>query len=388
MQKEIIQTSRILIVDDQPQNVLLLERTLKAAGYKNLAGVTDSREVLKTFTEFHPDLVAMDLRMPHVDGFDLLRQLRSRVPSGSFVPVLVLTADNSRKAKQDALALGAKDFLTKPIDVAEALLRIYNLLETRWLHVELQLHSHTLEEKVRLRTEELEQAQMEILQRLALAAEYRDDSTGQHTQRVGEWAALLGRASGLSKEHVELIRLAAPLHDIGKIGIPDRILLKPGKLTAEEYGYIKRHADIGRIILSGSKFPILQMAERIALYHHERWNGTGYYRLQGDAIPLEARIVSIADTFDVITHARPYKGAASIAVALDVISQEKGKQFDPDLATAFIELQRTRNLIDLRDALNDQEGPGEVSADHAMGSVATRLDETEFEPQAFDRGVN
>lgn len=362
MQKQIIQNSRILIVDDQPQNVLLLQRTLEGAGYKNLAGVTDSREVLKTFSEFHPDLVALDLRMPHVDGFDLLRQLRSRVPAGSFVPVLVLTADNSRKSKQEALALGAKDFLTKPIDVAEALLRIYNLLETRWLYVELQLHSHNLEEKVRVRTEELEQAQLEILQRLALAAEYRDDSTGQHTQRVGQWAALLGRASGLSKEYVELIRLAAPLHDIGKIGIPDGILLKPGTLTAEEYVHIKRHADIGRIILSGSKFPILQMAERIALYHHERWDGAGYHGLRGDAIPLEARIVSIADTFDVITHARPYKEAASIDVALDVICQEKGKQFDPDLATTFIELQPTRSLIDLQDALGDQEVPGEEIA--------------------------
>jgi len=354
MRKEIIQTSRILIVDDQPQNVLLLERTLQGAGYKNLASVTDSREVLNTFTEFHPDLVAMDLRMPHVDGFDLLRQLRSRVPAGSFVPVLILTADNSRKAKQEALALGAKDFLTKPIDVAEALLRIYNLLETRWHNVELQLHSRTLEEKGRLRTEELEQAQLEILQRLALAAEYRDDSTGQHTHRVGQWAALLGRASGLSKEHVELIRLAAPLHDIGKIGIPDNILLKPSKLTADEYIHIKRHADIGRIILSGSKFPILQMAERIALNHHERWDGAGYYGLKGDAIPLEARIVSIVDTFDVITHARPYKEAASAEVALDAICQEKGKQFDPDLATTFIALLPTRSLIDLSGALYDE----------------------------------
>jgi PleD family two-component response regulator len=141
MQKEIIQASRILIVDDQAANVLLLERALRAGGYNNLASITDSRKALATFTEFEPDLVAMDLRMPHVDGFDLLKQLRSRIPSDAFVPVLVLTADNSRKAKQDALTLGAKDFLTKPIDVAEALLRIYNLLETRWLHVELRRES-------------------------------------------------------------------------------------------------------------------------------------------------------------------------------------------------------------------------------------------------------
>jgi PleD family two-component response regulator len=145
MQKEIIQASRILIVDDQADNVLLLKKTLQTAGYTHIAGVTDSRETLRVFTEFQPDLVAMDLRMPHVDGFSLLKQFPSRVPSGTFVPVLVLTSDNSRKARQEALALGAKDFLTKPIDIAEALLRIYNLLETRWLHTELRRHTDTLE---------------------------------------------------------------------------------------------------------------------------------------------------------------------------------------------------------------------------------------------------
>jgi putative two-component system response regulator len=357
MQKEIIQSSRILIVDDQPQNVLLLERTLQSAGYRYLASVTDSRNVVKTFTEFHPDLVAMDLRMPHLDGFELLKQLRSLIPAGAFVPVLVLTADNSRKAKQEALALGAKDFLTKPIDVTEALLRIYNLLETRWLHVELQLHSQTLEEKVRLRTGELEQAQLEILQRLALAAEYRDDCTGQHTQRVGQWAAMLGQAIGLSQKQVEIIRLAAPLHDLGKIGIPDGILLKPAKLTVEEYAQVKRHTDIGRMILSGSKFSILQTAESIALYHHERWDGAGYYGLKGEDIPLEARIVSVADVFDVITHARPYKEASSFEVAVEVIRQEAGKQFDPDLVRTFLGLDPTQGLARLGDSLNQEAGP-------------------------------
>jgi signal transduction histidine kinase len=167
MHKEIIQASRILIIDDQAENVLLLERALHSAGYINLASITDSRETFRTLTQFQPDLVAMDLRMPHLDGFALLRELRSRVLFGTYLPVLVLTSDNSRKARQEALALGAKDFLTKPIDVAEALLRIYNLLETRWLYVELQRQSETLEEKVRVRTEELRQAQLEIVRRAA-----------------------------------------------------------------------------------------------------------------------------------------------------------------------------------------------------------------------------
>jgi len=351
MQKEIVQNSRILIVDDQPANVLLLERTLRSAGYNKLTGITDPREALRMFTEFQPDLVAMDLRMPNVDGFSLLRQLRSRMPAEDFVPVLVLTADTSRTAKQEALSLGAKDFLTKPIDVAEALLRIYNLLETRWLYVELQRHRDTLEEKVRLRTADLERAQLEILQRLARAAEYRDDCTGQHTQRVGEGATVLARAIGLPDHHVELIGLAAPLHDVGKIGIPDGILLKPSKLTIDEYVQIKRHTDIGRIILSGSTFPILQMAERIALYHHERWDGCGYYGLKEDEIPLEARIVSIIDVFDVITHARPYKEASTVDKALEVLRGEQGKQFDPSLVEAFLGLHAVQGLEKLGNAL-------------------------------------
>ena len=352
MQKEIIQNSRILIIDDQAENVLLLDRALRAAGYKHLETLTDPRKVISTFTSFQPDLIATDLRMPHIDGFSLIKQLRLRVPADTYIPVLVLTADNSRQAKQEALALGAKDFLTKPIDIAEALLRIYNLLETRWLHVALRKHSEELEEKVRAKTNDLEEAQIEILQRLALAAEYRDDCTGRHTQRVGEQAALLARGIGLSKDQVELIRRAAPLHDVGKIGIPDGILLKPSKLTDDEYRRIKEHTDIGKIILSGSRFPILQMAERIALYHHERWDGAGYYRLRGNDIPVEARIVSIVDVFDVITHARPYKLAQSVEVALDVIFEEREKQFDPQLVDVFLELQPLRGLNRLNAAID------------------------------------
>jgi putative two-component system response regulator len=354
MDKEIILNSSILIIDDQAENVKLLERLLRKVGYTRLLGVTDSRKVLAEFSEFQPDLVAMDLRMPNVDGFALLKQLRSRIPNYSFVPVLILTADNTRKAKQEALALGAKDFLTKPYDVEEALLRIYNLLETRWLHVELQQHNLVLEQKVSQRTRDLERAQLEILQRLARAAEYRDDCTGQHTHRVGNLAAVLARAVGLSKDDVELIRLAAPIHDVGKIGIPDQVLLKPSQLTEAEYTQIKTHTEIGRIILSGSSFAILQMAERIALYHHERWDGQGYNGLAGDKIPIEARIVSIVDVFDVITHARPYKEAQSTEFAISSIREGSGTQFDPSLANCFCDLAQAGDLCKLSEALEDE----------------------------------
>ncbi len=360
MDKSIIQSSRILIVDDQLANIRLLERILKEAGYKNWQSLTDSREVLGVFSDFKPDLVALDWRMPNVDGLSLLKQLRSRIPEGEYVPTLILTADNSRTTRQVALAAGAKDFLTKPLDVSETVLRIYNLLETRWLHVELKRHNETLEERIKERTRDLELAQLEVLQRLALAAEYRDDCTGQHAQRVGQLAAVLGRAIGMATEEVELLRLAAPLHDIGKIGIPDGILLKPSKLTTQEYSQIKRHTDIGRVILSGSNFPILQMAERIALYHHERWDGGGYYGLAGDKIPVEARIVSIADVYDVVTHERPYKEAQSPAAALELLQEESGKQFDPNLVQVVMELNLPRDLAILSGALERSREQSEV----------------------------
>jgi len=356
MRKEIIRNSRILLIDDQPEMILVLRDILSHGGYVHLEGVTDSRKALAAFSEFHPDLVALDLRMPNVDGFALLKQFRSRTPMGVSVPVLVFTADGSRNARARALSMGARDFVTKPLDATEVQVRVYNLLETRWSHSTLQHDNAALEEKVRDRTKDLQDAQLEILQRLARAAEYRDDCTGQHTLRVSHLAGLLGRAIGLPAEHLELLRRAAPLHDVGKIGIPDAILLKPEKLTAEEYVQIKRHTEIGCMILSGSKFPILQMAERIALYHHERWDGHGYHGLAGEAIPLEARIVSLVDAFDVMTHARPYKKPESAAEAMECIRQERAKQFDPALVDMFAQLRSSEDLGRLSEAVDHGAG--------------------------------
>ena len=201
-----------------------------------------------------------------------------------------------------------------------------------------------LEEKVRERTWELEEAQIEILERLALAAEYRDDDTGAHTQRVGRLSAMLGRALGMSDVDVELIRRAAPLHDVGKIGIPDAILLKPGPLTDEEYEVMKTHTVIGARILSGNTSPHLQLAEEIALTHHERWNGTGYAGLGGEDIPLPGRIVAVVDVFDALTHDRPYKEAAPVPLALEEIRRQSGRHFDPPIAAAFVELVASSEL--------------------------------------------
>jgi putative two-component system response regulator len=351
VQQQVIQNAQIHIIDDQEANVRLLEAILRRAGYARLATTTDSREVISQFTTLQPDLLLLDLTMPHLDGFQVMQSLMPLIPESTYLPILVLTADISREAKQRALSIGAKDFLTKPFDPAEVLLRIKNLLETRFLHLQLQNHNQLLEGKVRERTRELqkahtelakahtelEQAQIEILERLARAAEYRDDQTGQHTQRVANSSAVLAHAMGLPEVHVELMRRSAPLHDVGKIAIPDDILLKPDKLTPAEFEIIKTHTTIGADLLSKGSSALTRMAERIALTHHERWDGRGYPQgLHGDAIPIEGRILAVVDVFDALTHERPYKHAWKVEEALDEIARQGGWQFDPEVVAAFL----------------------------------------------------
>jgi putative two-component system response regulator len=331
--------SRILLVDDEPGNVRVLTRLLEISGYVDIISTTDPREVAGLFDLHAPDLVLLDLHMPHMDGFQVMDELRPRIPTGVYLPILVLTGDLSPEVRERALSAGARDFVTKPFEAGEALQRIRNLLETRYLHRALAAHNATLEERVRGRTRELAEAQVEILYRLALAAEYRDDVTGQHAQRVGVLSALIAEALGQPPERVRLIRQAAPLHDVGKIGIPDAILMKPGPLTAAEFEVMKSHTSIGGRILSGSHFPLLQVARQIALSHHEFWAGGGYTPgLFGEGIPLVGRIVSVADTFDCLTHERPYKPAASVQDTVDEIQRERGRQFDPQVVDAFMKV--------------------------------------------------
>ncbi len=332
----LLKTLKILIVDDENANVQLLEQLLRREGYGRIMSTADPRQALPIFRKFQPDLLLLDLMMPHLDGYAVMQQLRPLIPSGSFLPILVITADISTPTKHRALAAGATDFLTKPIDAAEVVLRVHNLLKTRSLHRQLEDENERLEVKVRERTSELEGTQLEVLTRLALAAEYRDDDTGEHTRRVGHMAALLADAMGLPRQQVELIRQAAPLHDVGKIGISDAILLKPGKLTPEEFDIIKTHVGIGSEMLAGGLYTLLQMAETIALTHHERWDGTGYRGLKGENIPLPGRLTSVVDVFDALTHERPYKKAWPIAQAREEIAKQAGRQFDPRVVDAFI----------------------------------------------------
>ena len=344
MKENNLKNARILIVDDQDLNTELLESLLEDDGYTNYKSTRDPREVLPLYTKFQPDLILLDLMMPYMDGYAVMQQIGPRVPEGTYLPILVLTGETSAEAKKKALSMGAKDFLAKPLDSTEVLLRVKNLLETRFLYLRLQNQNHVLEEKVREQPQEVEDARIEILMRLAVASEYREDPTGDHPKRVGETAAILARASGLPKAQVELIRLAATLHDVGKIGVPDAILRKSGQLTPEEFDQMKMHTALGARILSGTQIPLLQLAEEIALYHHEHWDGSGYAGIAGANIPVAARIVAIADAFDALTNEGPHRPAMSVRDALTELGRQSGRQFEPRLVDAFLRWHRRQEL--------------------------------------------
>ena len=332
--------ARILVVDDEEANVEILRRILTRAGLTQVESTTDSRRAGTLYVAHRPDLILLDLHMPHMDGLEVMDQL-NEIADASYLPVLILTGDLTPEARRDALSRGAKDFVNKPFQPDELLLRIRTLLETRLLYVQIQGQNQLLEAAVRERTRELVEAQIEIIERLAIAAEFRDDNTGHHTQRVGQMSALLARQLGLPDAQVSLIARAAPLHDVGKIGVPDVILMKIGKLTPAEFEIVKQHTVIGARILSGGKFELLKLAEEIALSHHERWDGDGYAGMRGADVPLAGRIVAVADVFDALIQQRPYKPAWPVADAIAEIDRQRGRQFDPDVVDAFLRVIHT-----------------------------------------------
>ncbi len=339
---------RLLVVDDNAANVALLDSLLQRAGYRNVRCTQDAAATARLCCEETPDLVLLDLHMRERSGYEVLAEIAELVAEPEGLPVLVVSADVTNEARRRALALGARDFVTKPIDPAEALLRVHNLLVVRHLQTELRDRNEVLTETLQQRTVELEEARRESLTALAAAVEYRDHDSYEHTQRVGRTAGLIAARLGLPAREVALIRDAAPLHDIGKVGIPDRVLLKPGTLTVEEFETMKAHVAIGAAMLACARSPVLRTAADIARTHHERWDGTGYRQgLAGEDIPLCGLITAVADVFDALSHRRPYKPAWHVDAALGEILAQSGRHFDPRVVAAFATLDHRALLRDV-----------------------------------------
>lgn len=354
-----IKQSCILIVDDEPLNIEVVRRFLEIGGYRNLISTDHAGQALPLMGLNRPDLVLLDIHMPEINGLEILAAIRSD-ESLCRTPVIILTGSSDPDTKLIALQAGATDLLPKPVHSEELLARLGNVLKVKAYQDRLHRHSEELEEAVRLRTAELEASRLDVIHCLARAAEFRDDDTGQHIIRVGRYARMIAEELGFPQRELDILEPAAQLHDVGKIGIADAILLKPGKLTPEEYetmqkhcGFgkkivqpvsdsdavlLRNHTDIGARIMDASSSPILEMARRIALTHHERWDGNGYpLGLAGSDIPVEGRITAVADVFDALSSKRPYKPAFPLQKCFAILEEGRGTQFDPEVLDAFFE---------------------------------------------------
>lgn len=330
-----LKASRLMIVDDDPAFLTLLVELLSHAGFHSITDVSDPRDAINLYQNNNYDLILLDIKMPFLDGFEVMEQFK-KTNKQSTTPILALTGLGEKQLKVRALREGAQDFLEKTSDPEELITRITNTLQMHLSQKRLSDYSQTLEKAVRDTTEKLEKAQAEIVSRLAYAAKYKDSETANHTVRVGWYSKIFATRLGYRNEECELLFDAAPMHDIGKIGIPDYILLKPGKLSADEWKIMKTHTTIGGQIFADGSTRLMKFARTIALSHHEKWDGSGYPKgLAGEKIPIFGRIVMIADVFDALTTVRPYKPAWDIEKALALISEEAGKSFDPKLVKLF-----------------------------------------------------
>ena len=329
--------SKILIVDDQEPNTKLLKRILQSFKYTNIDILLDPRSVLGYCQANAPDLILLDLKMPFMDGFEVMEGIKSIVDP-LFIQVIMISAQDEHSNKLRALDLGIVDFISKPFDNIEVILRINKALELKSLHEELKAKNDTLQCEVNVKSQLLEEMQMELIDRLMLSAEFRDARTGHHIARIGFFARHLAELAGLDERKSETIYYASKMHDIGKIGISDEILLKDSKLTDEEMDKMRLHTVNGAKILSGSQSEILKCAEKIALNHHEHWDGTGYPNgIKGESIDIESRITSICDVFDALCSERPYKPSWGLEAVIEELKTIKGIYLDPKLTDLFIE---------------------------------------------------
>ena len=343
----------VVVVDDTPINVSLLSHLIARLPDCSPVTFTEPQKGLDWSLQNVPDLVIVDYMMPELDGIEFIRRFRS-APGRADIPVLMVTANDQVAVRHQALDAGANDFLTKPIDKTEFMARSRNMLSLRRGQRRLENHAASLAEEVRLATAEILARERETVIRLSRAADSRDPETGAHILRMAHFSKLIAAQLGLALADQEMILEAAPMHDIGKIGIPDNILLKPGRLDAAEFDIMKRHARMGFEILDGSQSPFLQCAALIALGHHEKFDGGGYPNgLKGEAIPLFARICAVADVFDALTSERPYKKAWELGRATDFLREGAGSHFDPACVAAF--LAGWDDVLRIRERFKDDE---------------------------------
>ena len=365
--------AKLMIVDDEPINIKVVRKYLQGTGYRNFVTTSDSTQAMDMLRAEQPDAVLLDVMMPQINGLQILEWIRQD-ERFRHTPVLILTASSDAPTKLSALELGATDFLAKPVDPHELMPRLRNVLTVKTHQDYLAGYSVKLEREVQKRTAEVEMSRLRVIQCLARAGEYRDDTTGRHVIRVGRCARILATELGYSPMKSAMVELAAQLHDIGKIGIPDAILLKPGKLTSQEYAVIRKHCEYGKAIIDPTtdseaelarKYsdlglmprqsfdsPLLTMAASIAMTHHERFDGSGYpIGIRGEAIPLEGQITAIADVFDALHSSRPYKAAFPTEKCLEILRSGRGTEFDPSILDAL--LSRLAEIIHVYRAYAD-----------------------------------
>ena len=344
-QKKGITKTAILVVDDQPQNIELLEAYLVPHGYE-VVKAASGEEALGKLPGNQIDLVLLDVMMPGMDGFEVIRRIR-RDDAHRLLPIILVTALRETEDRVRGIEAGCDDFIAKPVDRTELLARVRSLLKVKAYNDLISNYRKELESEVARRTEELKQAfgrikaaSLETIYRLSIASEYKDEDTGPHIRRMSRYCAAVARRMGLDENTIEIILYAAPMHDLGKIGIPDRILSKPTKLDPVEWEIMKLHTVIGANILKGSDAEFIRLGETIAQSHHEKWDGSGYPNgLKGTEIPIAGRITAIADVFDALTSKRRYKEPFSAEKSLAIIRARRGSHFDPDVTDAFFAIQ-------------------------------------------------
>jgi putative two-component system response regulator len=329
----------VLVVDDTPDNIDVLSGVLENT-YKVKAALNGARALKIAAATPSPDLILLDIMMPEMDGYEVIAKLKEN-PATSNIPVIFVTAKTDVVDEERGFSLGAVDYITKPITPSIVLARVSAQLA-------LYNQNRELENKVQERTKELSRTRLEIIRRLGRAAEFKDNETGMHVIRMSFYSKFMAESLNDNEEWIETLFNAAPMHDIGKIGIPDRVLLKPGKLDKEEWKIMQRHSEFGAEILGHDESDILVMAKEIALNHHEKWDGSGYPRgLKGESIPLSARIVAVADVFDALTSERIYNKAWAVEDAVNLIESESGKHFDPDMVAVF--MKRLPDILEIRE---------------------------------------